>query len=178
LRPNNSGRRRARRGTADFDRQRGGRDPRAADGQGIEAAAGGDRQTQPGILLEDKGYSLALHYRLAPHAEKAIYEAVSLIRRTCRMRRSRCCRQMRLRDQTFRFQQGVRRHRIDDVCPFQGRRPIFIGDDVTTRACSDHADFGGLPFPSAGARRRGRSFRRTRDVREWLARLADDQAVR
>src|SRR3981081_2922208 len=34
----------------------------------------------PGILLEDKGYSLALHYRLAPHAEKAIYEAVSLIR--------------------------------------------------------------------------------------------------
>src|SRR5471032_2305003 len=27
----------------------------------------------PGILLEDKGYSLALHYRLAPHAEKAIY---------------------------------------------------------------------------------------------------------
>ena len=24
----------------------------------------------PGILLEDKGYSLALHYRLAPHAEK------------------------------------------------------------------------------------------------------------
>src|SRR5258707_10563106 len=34
----------------------------------------------PGILLEDKGYSLALHYRLAPHAGKAIYEAVSLIR--------------------------------------------------------------------------------------------------
>src|ERR1700754_4404227 len=34
----------------------------------------------PGILLEDKGYSLALHYRLAPHAEKAIYEAVSLVR--------------------------------------------------------------------------------------------------
>src|ERR1700682_2224467 len=34
----------------------------------------------PGILLEDKGYSLALHYRLAPHAEKAIYEAIALIR--------------------------------------------------------------------------------------------------
>src|SRR5215218_4355765 len=34
----------------------------------------------PGILLEDKGYSLALHYRLAPHAEKAIYAAVSLIK--------------------------------------------------------------------------------------------------
>src|SRR3990170_4987548 len=35
----------------------------------------------PGILLEDKGYSLALHYRLAPHAEKAIYAARSEERR-------------------------------------------------------------------------------------------------
>jgi len=45
----------------------------------------------PGILLEDKGYSLALHYRLAPHAETAIYEAVSLIAPICRTRRSRYC---------------------------------------------------------------------------------------
>src|SRR3954449_13573884 len=34
----------------------------------------------PGILLEDKGYSLALHYPLPPQAEKAIYEEVSRIR--------------------------------------------------------------------------------------------------
>src|SRR5260370_5860443 len=34
----------------------------------------------PGLLLEDKGYSLALHYRLAPHVGKAIYEAGALIR--------------------------------------------------------------------------------------------------
>ncbi|MFX8633179.1 hypothetical protein ABTM26_19525, partial [Acinetobacter baumannii] len=34
----------------------------------------------PGILLEDKGYSLALHYRLAPQAEQAIYQAVAAIR--------------------------------------------------------------------------------------------------
>src|SRR6202047_4877087 len=27
----------------------------------------------PGILLEDKGYSLALHYRLAPHAGAGVY---------------------------------------------------------------------------------------------------------
>src|SRR6185437_11457690 len=34
----------------------------------------------PGILLEDKGYSLALHYRLAPQTEKAIDQAIALIR--------------------------------------------------------------------------------------------------
>src|ERR1700726_1104460 len=34
----------------------------------------------PGILLEDKGYSLALHYRLVPPAEKAFYAAAFLRR--------------------------------------------------------------------------------------------------
>ncbi len=37
-------------------------------------------QLSPGIILEDKGYSLALHYRLAPQFEQAIYSAVSAIR--------------------------------------------------------------------------------------------------
>src|SRR2546421_5313995 len=36
-------------------------------------------QLSPGILLEDKGYSLALHYRLVPHSEKAIHEGSWLI---------------------------------------------------------------------------------------------------
>ena len=58
----------------------------------------------PGILLEDKGYSLALHYRLAPHAEKAIYEAVSLIRAESAQCADRSvARKMRLRDQAIRL---------------------------------------------------------------------------
>ncbi len=86
----------------------------------------------PGILLEDKGYSLALHYRLAPHAEKAIYEAVSLIRAdlpnapievlpgkfVCEIKHS-----------GFTKATGVRELMKHE--PFKGRRPIFIGDDVT-----------------------------------------------
>ncbi len=37
-------------------------------------------QLSPGIILEDKGYSVALHYRLAPNFERTIYDAVSAIR--------------------------------------------------------------------------------------------------
>src|ERR1700750_1931464 len=35
-------------------------------------------QLSPGILLEDKGYSLALHYRLGPPGGKATFEEVFL----------------------------------------------------------------------------------------------------
>ena len=70
--------------------KRSGGEPRAADGQGVEAPPCGDCAVKPGNLLEDKGYSLALHYRLR-RAEKAIHAAVSLIRADCRTRRSRCC---------------------------------------------------------------------------------------
>src|SRR5262244_1067245 len=33
----------------------------------------------PGIVLEDKGYSLALHYRLAPHKESVVRAAAAKI---------------------------------------------------------------------------------------------------
>ena len=116
----------------------------------------------PGILLEDKGYSLALHYRLAPHAEKAIYEAVSLIRADLPNAPIEVLPgQMRLRDQACRLHQGVRRRELMTHEPFKGRRPIFIGDDVTDESVfAIMPDFGGLAF-SVGRRAQGvdRSFR-------------------
>jgi len=137
-------------------------------------------QLSPGILLEDKGYSLALHYRLAPHAEKAIYEAVSLIRAdlpnapievlpgklVCEIKHS-----------GFTKATGVRElmtHR-----PFRGRRPVFIGDDVTDETVfAIMPDLGGQGF-SVGRRAHGVAghFDEPRDVREWLAHLLDDEKM-
>ncbi len=62
--------------------------------------------------------------------------------------------------------------------PFKGRRPIFIGDDVTDEIVfAIMPDFGGLAF-SVGRRAKGvaHHFDEPRDVREWLARLIDDEA--
>ena len=86
----------------------------------------------PGILLEDKGYSLALHYRLAPHAEKAIYEAVSLIRADLpnapiEVLPGKCV--CEIKHSGFTKATGVRELMKHE--PFKGRRPLFIGDDVT-----------------------------------------------
>src|SRR6476659_7616865 len=128
----------------------------------------------PGILLEDKGYSLALHYRLAPHAEKAIYEAVSLIRAdlpnapievlpgkfVCEIKHS-----------GFTKASGVSELMKHE--PFKGRRPLFIGDDLTDETVfAIMPDMNGLAF-SVGRRAIGVNghFDAPADVRAFLARL-------
>jgi trehalose 6-phosphate phosphatase len=132
----------------------------------------------PGILLEDKGYSLALHYRLAPHAEKAIYEAVSLIRADLpnapiEVLPGKCV--CEIKHSGFTKATGVLELMAHE--PFRGRRPIFIGDDVTDETVfAIMPDLGGLAF-SVGRRAQGVAghFDEPRDVREWLAHLLDDE---
>src|SRR6202522_2011051 len=135
----------------------------------------------PGILLEDKGYSLALHYRLAPHAEKAIYEAVSLIRADLpnapiEVLPGKCV--CEIKHSGFNKATGVVELMAHE--PFKGRRPIFIGDDVPAEsACARTPDFGGFAF-SVGRRAQGVAghFDEPRDVREWLAHLLDDETTK
>ena len=132
----------------------------------------------PGILLEDKGYSLALHYRLAPHAEKAIYAAVSLIRADLpnapiEVLPGKCV--CEIKHSGFTKATGVRELMTHE--PFKGRRPIFIGDDVTDETVfAIMPDFRGQAF-SVGRRAQGVAghFDEPRDVREWLAHLLDDE---
>src|SRR5882757_7564638 len=134
----------------------------------------------PGILLEDKGYSLALHYRLAPHAEKAIYAAVSLIRADLPnapievLPGKQVCE---IKHAGFTKATGVRELMTHE--PFKGRRPFFIGDDVTDETVfAIMPDLGGQAF-SVGRRTHGVAghFDEPRDVREWLAHLLDDEKL-
>src|SRR5438067_2274448 len=134
----------------------------------------------PGILLEDKGYSLALHYRLAPHAEKAIYAAVSLIRADLpnapiEVMPGKCV--CEIKHSGFNKASGVIELMTHD--PSKGRRPFFIGDDVTDESVfAIMPELRGLAF-SVGRRAKGvvSHFDEPRDVRQWLARLVDDNGV-
>src|SRR3954462_13610744 len=132
----------------------------------------------PGILLEDKGYSLALHYRLAPHAEKAIYAAVSLIRADLpnapiEVLPGKCV--CEIKHSGFTKASGVRELMKRE--PFKGRRPFFIGDDVTDETVfAIMPDLDGLAF-SVGRRAKGVAghFDAPSDVREFLTHLLDDE---
>jgi trehalose 6-phosphate phosphatase len=128
----------------------------------------------PGILLEDKGYSLALHYRLAPHAEQAIYDAVSAIRAdlpnapievlpgkfVCEIKHA-----------GFTKATGV--IELMTHAPFKGKRPVFLGDDVTDETVfAIMPGMNGLAF-SVGRHAQGVAghFGEPRDVRSWLSQL-------
>lgn len=128
----------------------------------------------PGILVEDKGYSLALHYRLAPQAERAIYHTVSMIRAELPLApieilpgKSVC----EIKPAGFNKASGVRD--LMQRTPFKGRIPVFLGDDVTDETVfAIMPDLRGLAF-SVGRHVSGLAghFDDPGQVRAWLESL-------
>ena len=131
----------------------------------------------PGILLEDKGYALALHYRLAPHAKDAIEASIGLIRadmpdEPVEVLPGKCV--FEIKPAGFTKANGVRALMQHE--PFAGRRPLFIGDDVTDESVFEiMPEMNGLAF-SVGRRAEGVNghFDAPRDVRAFLAHLLAD----
>jgi trehalose 6-phosphate phosphatase len=129
------------------------------------------RDIGPGILLEDKTHSLAIHYRLAPDKERAVLEAVRTI---CagfpggllELLPGNKVIEIKQRG----FDKGTAVRELMRYAPFRGRRPIFVGDDVTDeRVFPVLTEFGGIGF-SVGRRVDGAvgCFETPADVRWWL----------
>jgi trehalose 6-phosphate phosphatase len=62
--------------------------------------------------------------------------------------------------------------------PFEGRQPIFLGDDVTDETVfAIMGDIDGVAY-SVGRKAQGVAghFDSPHDVRQWLARMVKDQA--
>ncbi|HEY6257734.1 MAG TPA: trehalose-phosphatase [Xanthobacteraceae bacterium] len=131
----------------------------------------------PGILIEDKGYSLALHFRLAPDSEGLISEAVG---RICAENPAvpveilRGKSVLEIKQAGFNKGSGVRE--LMRYPPFLDRHPIFIGDDVTDESVFEIIpEFDGLAF-SVGRMVAGVNghFEKPEAVRGWLAQIAGD----
>jgi trehalose 6-phosphate phosphatase len=125
----------------------------------------------PGIIVEDKDYSIALHYRLAPHLGGQVMDAVAAIfdasgKNTFEILPGKSVVEIKPRG----FNKGVGVKYLMRHAPFAGRKPIFVGDDTT-----DHAafavlpDFKGIGY-SVGGIVPGASFNfdGPKDVRMWL----------
>jgi trehalose 6-phosphate phosphatase len=132
-----------------------------------------------GILAEDKGYSLALHYRLAPEKEDELRTAVDEI---CAEASPGSVEILPGKLVVEIKPAGV--NKANAVCelmsypPFADRNPIFIGDDTTdVPVFGIISKFGGLGFSVGGiiADVNGH-FDKPESVRAWLARIAAEGA--
>jgi trehalose 6-phosphate phosphatase len=134
-----------------------------------------------GVVVEDKGSSVALHYRLVPERAGLIRAAVDEI-----------CAQtwdppieilpgkavIEIKHAGFSKATGVRE--LMTHAPFRGRRPVFIGDDTTDETVFPILpELGGFGF-SVGREIAGLTghFDAPADVRAWLDQLAPaDESV-
>jgi trehalose 6-phosphate phosphatase len=84
-----------------------------------------------GVLVEDKGRSLALHYRAAPHLEADAVDAVQRIGAELGadyvVQTGKCVVELR----PAGTDKGEAIRAFMDETPFRGRTPVFIGDDTT-----------------------------------------------
>jgi trehalose 6-phosphate phosphatase len=128
-------------------------------------------EATPGVLAEDKGYSMALHYRLAPDYERQVHDAVVRICRECAQSHLEILPGKSMFEvKPKQFNKGTAVRELMRQPPFRGRRPLFIGDDVTDESVFGvMPEFDGLAF-SVGRRLSGThgDFLTPREVRHWL----------
>jgi trehalose 6-phosphate phosphatase len=135
----------------------------------------------PGVMVEDKGYSLAVHYRLAPEQEGRVKQAVAAIKADWPQEPIEVLPgKSVLEIKPAGIHKGAAIRELMQHKPFAGRRPIFIGDDVTDEsAFAVMPEFDGMGF-SVGRRAAGTAhcFPAPSDVRRWLAHLSDGDGTR
>ncbi len=112
----------------------------------------------PGTLLEDKGQTIAVHYRLAPRAEAAMRAAATRLAAELgagyHVQEGSMLFEIKPRDVTKATPIAA----FMQEPPFRGRVPVFIGDDLTDRDGFRMVEaLGGLSI-GVGERVRGQHY--------------------
>jgi trehalose 6-phosphate phosphatase len=89
-------------------------------------------EAQPGLLVEDKGVSVALHYRNAPEAADIAEAAGERLAKRMGLHLQRGDGVVELR--TPGADKGDALRAFMEEPPFRGAAPVFIGDDLTDEA--------------------------------------------
>jgi len=134
-----------------------------------------------GLVLEDKGYSFAIHYRQAPEHGHAVREEVNAV---CAAFPDAAIEILPGKSvvevKQPSFNKGTAVRELMRHPPFATRKPIFIGDDVTDEAAFEVLpEFGGIGF-SVGREVQGLAgvFEAPRDVRRWIIGMAQTKQTK
>jgi trehalose 6-phosphate phosphatase len=126
----------------------------------------------PGALFEDKGLSIAVHFRLAPgleaDARRAVVAAAAALAH----------HEVQAGSQVFEikprgFTKATAAEAFMREPPFAGRIPVFVGDDLTDEPGLRFAERAGGVSIAVGTRLTGQwRLESPREVRRWLASIA------
>lgn len=138
--------------------------------EGVAAALRRLESDHPGVLIEEKPAGIAVHYRLAPDAERACQEAAADAAAAIGMALQQGKMVVELKPPGA--DKGTALRWFMSERPFTGSRPIFIGDDLT----DEHGfvavrEFGGAGVLVGPARATAACYRLddVTAVRNWLA---------
>jgi trehalose 6-phosphate phosphatase len=128
----------------------------------------------PRIIVEDKGSSIAVHYRLAPELGPLIKNKIAaILDRAPAEKLELLCGKSVIEIKPPSFNKGVAVCELMKRPPFAQRTPLFVGDDIT-----DESVFAALPALGGFGYSVGRevvgvegTFGGPQDVRDWLTGL-------
>jgi trehalose 6-phosphate phosphatase len=131
------------------------------------------------ILIEDKSYSIALHYRLALNQETFLKNKIAAITAAEPNGKVEILSGKAVIEiKSAQYSKGTAVRELMTHPPFAGRSPVFIGDDTT-----DESVFAILPDLNGRGYSVGRAvpgvqgaFGSPDDVRSWLARICPDRS--
>lgn len=129
-----------------------------------------------GVELEAKGMAFALHYRQAPQHEEAVFSlAKHMVARypQLAMQPGKCVVELK----PSGIHKGAAIEAFLQTAPFTGRKPVFIGDDLTDEHGFKTVNALGGESIKVGAGETQAKWRLTsvRDVYQWLERITDHQ---
>jgi trehalose 6-phosphate phosphatase len=135
----------------------------------------------PGLEVEDKGYSVALHYRKAPKQAERLRKHIAAGRAAFpKVATELLLGKAMLEVKWPGISKGKAVRELMAQAPFAGRTPVFVGDDVT-----DESVFDALPALGGKGFGVGRHFpgltgifASPADVRRALQRLAANETAR
>ncbi len=135
---------------------------------------------RPGIVIEDKGYSVALHYRKVPQHEAWLLRHIAA---ACHAHKDDVTEvltgKLMLEVKRPSINKGEAVRHLMKLPPFAGRTPVFIGDDVTDESVFEvMPDLGGMGF-SVSRQVEGLAgiFESPAQVRQALYRLVNGLAA-
>jgi trehalose 6-phosphate phosphatase len=129
-----------------------------------------------GVVLENKGSAVALHYRNVPERGREVLKLAELVVGSLGSQFSvlmgKCVVEIRPRHQT----KGMAIDLLMQQPPFQGRTPIFAGDDCTDEDAFEVVNrLGGVSVHVGNSQTTGAKYRLTGpdELRSWLQQIEE-----